>query len=195
MLRRRAALSIRMNALISLKPSESEMKSLISAIDTVLPLEPYGAEAFGEPSKKNSTGTCRIWDICCNRLAPMRLAALSYFCTCWKVRPSAAASFSWLIASIRRRIRNRLPTCWSTGLGAFFRGNGKRTAMADRSLKLLSKNRPDAGTFDIPIQRIIFGQGLCNIMPIARDYSPAPQSFLFARPMRAEHGIEAKTLG
>jgi hypothetical protein len=28
----------------------------------------------GAPSKKNSTGTCRIWDICCNRLAPMRLA-------------------------------------------------------------------------------------------------------------------------
>src|SRR5262245_19122115 len=92
-----------MNALISLKPSESEMKSLISAIDSVLPLEPYGAEAFGAPSKKNSTGTCRIWDICCNRLAPMRLAALSYFCTCWKERPSAAPSFSWLIASILRR--------------------------------------------------------------------------------------------
>src|SRR5215831_11946236 len=90
MLRRRAALSIRMNALISLKPSESEMKSLISAIDNALPLEPCGADGFGAPSKKNSTGTCRIWDICCNRLAPMRLAPLSYFCTCWKLRPSAA---------------------------------------------------------------------------------------------------------
>src|SRR6516162_5157817 len=112
-LRRRAALSIRMNAPISLnnKPSESEMKSLISAIDNVLPLEPCGADAFGAPSKKNSTGTCRILDICSNRLAPMRLAPLSYFCTCWKVSPSAAPSFSWLIASIRRRIRTRLPTC------------------------------------------------------------------------------------
>src|SRR5215831_19725954 len=63
MLRRRAALSIRMNALISLKPSESEMKSLISAIDNALPLEPCGADGFGAPSKKNAT--------CCNRLAPM----------------------------------------------------------------------------------------------------------------------------
>jgi hypothetical protein len=33
--------------------------------------------------------------------------------------------------------------------------------------------RPDAGTFDIPIQRAIFGQGLRNIMPIARNYSRA----------------------
>src|SRR5215813_5389433 len=66
-LRRTAALSIRMNALISLKPSESEMKSLISAIDNALPLEPCGADAFGAPSKKNATGTCRILDICCNR--------------------------------------------------------------------------------------------------------------------------------
>jgi hypothetical protein len=41
-----------------------------------------------------------------------------------------------LIASIRRRIRIRLPTCWSMGFGAFFRGNGERTAMADRSLEL-----------------------------------------------------------
>src|SRR5262249_23143949 len=128
-----------MNALMSLKPSESEMKSLISAIDNVLPLEPCGADAFGAPSKKNSTGTCRIWDICCNRLAPMRLAPFSYFCTCWKVRPSAPPSFSWLIASIRRRIRTRLPTCWSMGFGAFFRRNCKRTAMADRSLELWTK--------------------------------------------------------
>jgi hypothetical protein len=45
------------------------------------------------------------------------------------------------------------------GFGAFFR-DCKRTAMADRPLKLLSKNRPDAGTFDIPIQRTIFGRGL-----------------------------------
>jgi hypothetical protein len=71
--------------------------------------------------------------------------------------PSASASCSWLIASILRRIRTRLPTCWSVGSGTFFRGNGKPTVTADR-LKLLSKNRPDAGTFDIPIQRAIFGQ-------------------------------------
>jgi hypothetical protein len=39
MLRRRAALSIRMNASISLKPFESETKSSIWAIDNALPLE------------------------------------------------------------------------------------------------------------------------------------------------------------
>src|SRR5262249_40560239 len=53
-LRRRAALSIRMNAPISLKPSESETKSSIWAIDNALPLEPCGAAAFGAPSKKES---------------------------------------------------------------------------------------------------------------------------------------------
>src|SRR5262245_15061589 len=123
-----------MNAFASLKPSRSETKS--SIVDNAFPLEPCGADAFGAPSKKNATGTCRIWEICCNRLAPMRLAALSYFCTCWKERPSAAPSFSWLIASILRRIRTRLPTCWSMGFG---------TAMADRSLKLCAKIVPTLG--------------------------------------------------
>src|SRR5262244_2090609 len=80
-----------------------------------------------------------MWEICCNRLAPIRLVPFSYFCTCWKVRPSASPSFPWLIASIMRRKRTRLPTCWSVGFGAFFRGNCKRTAMADRSLELLAK--------------------------------------------------------
>src|SRR5262245_6377595 len=57
--------------------------------------------------------------ICCNRLAPKRFMPLSYFCTCWNERPSAFPSFSWLIASICRRIRTRLPTCLSTELVAF----------------------------------------------------------------------------
>src|SRR4030095_4252564 len=61
-----------------------------------------------------------MWEICCNRLAPMRLVPFSYFCTCWKVRPSAAPSFSWLIASIMRGIRTRLPTYWSVGFGPSF---------------------------------------------------------------------------
>jgi len=37
---------------MSLKPSESEMKSLISAIDNAFRLEPCGADAFGAPSKE-----------------------------------------------------------------------------------------------------------------------------------------------
>src|SRR5215471_20132587 len=85
----------------------------------------------------------------------MRLAPLSYFCTCWKVRPSAAASFSWLIASIRRRIRTRLPTCWSVRFGAFFAANCKRTATAEARQSYKQKI---VGTFDIPIQRAIFGR-------------------------------------
>src|SRR5216684_7249936 len=82
--------------------------------------QPWRADAFGAPSKKNATGTCRIWDICCNRLAPMRFVPFSYFCTCWNVSDSASPSFSWLIPSIMRRILTRLPTCLSMGLGAFF---------------------------------------------------------------------------
>src|SRR5215471_9623698 len=58
----------------------------------------------------------------------------------------------------------------------------------------MSEKSPDAGTFDIPIQRIIFGQGLCNIVPIARDYSRTSQSFLFARLTRAEHDFIPRTL-
>src|SRR5262245_7906437 len=74
------------------------------------------------------------------------------------VRPSAAPSFSWLIATILRRMRTRAPTCSSVGFGAIFLPMVWRGAMADRSLKLLSRNRPDAGTVDITIQRVIFGQ-------------------------------------
>ena len=75
---------------------------------------------FGAPSKKNATGTCRMWEICCSRLAPIRLVPFSYFCTCWNVSPSASPSFSWLMPSIIRRMRTRLPTCLSIGFGAFF---------------------------------------------------------------------------
>src|SRR5712672_1455845 len=52
------------------------------------------------------------------RLAPTRLVPFSYFCTCWNVRPNASPSFSWLMPSMMRRIRTRLPTYLSTGLGA-----------------------------------------------------------------------------
>jgi hypothetical protein len=45
----------------------------------------------GDPSKKKETGTPRMIDICCRRLAPIRFVPFSYFCTCWKVRPRAWA--------------------------------------------------------------------------------------------------------
>ena len=41
----------------------------------------------------------------------------SYFCTCWKVRPSDSPSRSWLMPSNVRRRRMREPTCKSMGLG------------------------------------------------------------------------------
>jgi len=81
---------------------KSETKSSIWAIDNALRWRPRGADAFGAPSKKNATGTCRIWAICCNRPAPMRLVPFSYFCTCWKVRPSLSASFCWGVATSSR---------------------------------------------------------------------------------------------
>src|ERR1700722_14568939 len=52
------------------------------------------------------------------RRAPTRFVPFSYFCTCWKVSPNASPSFSWLMPSMMRRMRTRLPTYLSTGLGA-----------------------------------------------------------------------------
>src|SRR5271154_303673 len=54
--------------------------------------------------------------MCCRRPAPMRLVPFSYFWTCWNVSPSASATSVWLLSSISRRIRTRLPTCLSVGL-------------------------------------------------------------------------------
>src|ERR1035438_7485825 len=54
--------------------------------------------------------------MCCSRLAPMRLVPFSYFWTCWNVSPRASATSVWLISSMRRRIRTRLPTCLSIRL-------------------------------------------------------------------------------
>ena len=42
---------------------------------------------------KNATGTCRICDMCCKRLAPIRFVPFSYFCTCWNVIPRPSPSF------------------------------------------------------------------------------------------------------
>src|SRR5262249_61373265 len=97
---------------------------------------------------------------------------------------------SWLLASALVSLPPRAPSCGSLVLESFLRVNYKLTAMADRSLKLSSKNRPDAGTFDIPIQRAIFGQGPRNIMPIARDYSRAFNLF-YLRVSRERSMVQA----
>src|SRR5438874_1143611 len=55
-------------------------------------------------------------EMCWSRLAPTRLVPFSYFWTCWNVSPSASPRSVWLIASIIRRMRTRLPTCLSIGL-------------------------------------------------------------------------------
>src|SRR5262249_50783802 len=124
-MRRRAALSIRMNALISLKPSGSETKSSIWAIHSSLLLKPCGAEAFGAPSKKNSTGTCRIWEICCNWLAAMRVAPLSYFCTCWGGGGEAEGGTQLCLAHCKGLAAHPHPPAdmLVDGFGAIFRGN------------------------------------------------------------------------
>src|SRR5262245_47008399 len=70
----------------------------------------------------------------------------------------------------------------------------KRTVMADPLAKAISKNRPDAGTFDIPIQRAIFGQGPRNIMPIARDYSRAFNLFYLRVSRRATGAMAGQLL-
>ena len=78
-----------------------------------------------------------------------------------EVRPSAAASSSWLIATILRRMRTRAPTCWSVGFGAIFLPMVSEPPWLTARQSYEQKNRPDAGTFDIPIQRAIFGQRVC----------------------------------
>jgi len=53
---------------VVLKPSESEIKSLIWAIDNALPLEPWGADAFGprgppDPTQLNAKSTLLVISI------------------------------------------------------------------------------------------------------------------------------------
>src|SRR5258708_2902538 len=58
-------------------------------------------------------------EISCSRPAPIRLVPFSYFCTCWNVKPMSLPSSVWLISSIIRRMRTRLPTCLSVEFGDF----------------------------------------------------------------------------
>ena len=69
-----------------------------------------------------------------------RFVPFSYFWTCWNVMPSASPSSDWLMSNIIRRIRRRLPTCWSMGLGDFWRVivSSHRRASTGRSSILAS---------------------------------------------------------
>ena len=77
-----------------------------------------------------------------SRLAPMRLTPFSYFWICWKVIPSAAPSFSWLIPTVMRRIRSRAPTWLSIGLGIFFMGCANPGPGGGRRQRGAGRRRP-----------------------------------------------------
>ena len=63
------------NALANARPFGVARKPATWSGDSMMRL----ASPSGAPSKKNGTGTVRKSDICCNRLALMRLVPFSYF--------------------------------------------------------------------------------------------------------------------
>src|SRR3954454_4036794 len=93
-----------------------------------------GARTGSVSSKKNDTGTSSTRLSSCSRLAPIRFAPRSYFCTCWKVSPIASPSFSWLRPSMLRRSRSRAPTRMSIGLGVSILGRPGRRGGCDRAI-------------------------------------------------------------
>ncbi len=97
-------------------------------------------------SKKKPIGTSSTRARSNSRLAPIRFTPRSYFCTCWKVRPSASPSFSWLMPSRVRRRRTRVPTCTSIGLG-----RGSARAVRSRASSL-GMSRPFLCQATIPGQ-------------------------------------------
>ena len=77
-------------------------------------------DTFGAPWKKNAGGAPRAWDSCCKRPAPIRSVPFSYLCTCWKLTPTAWASFLWLMPKVWRRTRILLPIYLSIRFEDFF---------------------------------------------------------------------------
>src|SRR6476620_6145440 len=119
------------------------------------------------------TWTCSTSAICCRRLAPTRLVPFSYFWTCWKVRPNASPSFSWLMPNMMRRMRTRLPTYLSTGLGALVDIYGTPRGLRLTSvLQAFARNRmrraPPVCQLAIasrPANLQSSGDGLCDAAP------------------------------
>ena len=117
MVRRSLALRSLVNERVNDRPSDVARKSVIAATGGA-PSNPAFALRSGS-SKKNVGATC-------NTLANLHQPAgadavlpFSYFCSCWKVTPTASPSFVWLMPSIIRRMRTRRPTCRSIGSGVF----------------------------------------------------------------------------
>jgi hypothetical protein len=59
------------NAFASANPSDVAMKSMTVLGEAIMCFE--SPDAGISSSKKNATGTCRIWEMCCRRPAPIRL--------------------------------------------------------------------------------------------------------------------------
>src|SRR5262249_59991905 len=91
------------------------------------------------------------------------------FCTCWKVRPSPSASFCWLIESIIRRMRTRLPTCLSVGFGAFF------ASVAMGLFPLFSPMPTDSKSVTIETASLIAGPGAGGFLT-QRAHSPTERT-------------------
>ena len=85
--------------------------------------------------------------------------------------PSASASCSWLIPSILRRIRNRLPTCWSVGLGPSFAAMVSEPPWLTARQSYEQKILPTLGHSTSRFNEQFLDKGLRNITSIARDYS------------------------
>jgi hypothetical protein len=67
-----------------------------------------GAAAWsGKKAPTGAPSACARW---CNREAEMRLAPLSYFCSCWKLTPMRPARAAWDRPSACRRAEMRAPT-------------------------------------------------------------------------------------
>src|SRR5262245_61528106 len=66
-------------------------------------------------AKKNATGTLSTSAMRNSRPAEMRFMPRSYFCTCWKVTPSASLSSVWVRPRCSRRVRTRLAISASIG--------------------------------------------------------------------------------
>jgi hypothetical protein len=133
-----------------------------------LPLDCPGT--CGAPSKKNDTGTCRICEICCSRLAPMRFVPFSFFCSCWNVMPSASPSFVWLIPSIMRRMRTWLPTCLSIGTQCHYHY---------RQDDLDNPQLASAGVYTILMLRRVVGVSLTLLIVAAPIFSYADRATIW----------------
>ena len=139
-------------------PSDNAPSAIVQSVTTASadPAEPPCGSGSGNYQRRPFFWRCRR--SISRSIAARRKAVLaSFFSNTAAMRASVPAANFAITRSgqhgfrpMRGRIDFVCPYC---------RGNCKRTAMADRSR--YEQNRPDAGIFDIPIQRAIFGRKVC----------------------------------